>query len=168
MRMVTRTTAVFGAAGLVAAGLAAAAPANAAGDIFQIKVTEVQTSYDDDFSGMPDVGDSFEWTANLRQDGDRVGKDAGNCEFKDFIGDDNDPDEVVLRCVVRYHFFDRGTIKARGTVRIDWDRFTDSNFSATLPVRSGSGTYDDAGGTVRNRQVSDTKARLTFRLTGVS
>jgi hypothetical protein len=177
MRTLSRTTAAVGAVGLLAAGLASAAPANAkteaanAGNIFQIKVTEVQTSYDDDFSGMPDVGDSFEWTSNLRQDGDRVGKDAGSCEFKRFIGGTSrNPDEVVLRCEIRYQFFDTGTLKARGQVRVDWDDLQDSDFVATLPIREGVGTgkFDDAGGTVRNRQVSDTKARLTFRLTHVS
>ena len=179
MRNLFRTTAAAGAVGLVVAGLASAAPANAtptstakaAGSIFQIKVTEVQTDYDDDFSGMPDVGDSFEWTANLRQDGDRVGKDHGECEFKRFIGgDDDDPDEVVLRCEIRYQFFDTGTVKARGQVRMDWDDFQDSDFDVKLPIREGVGTgkFDDAGGTVRNRQVNESKAKLTFRLTHVS
>jgi hypothetical protein len=174
MRMLSRTTAAVGAAGLVAAGLASAAPANATSansarsdDIFQIKVNEIQTSYDDDFTGMPDVGDSFEWTANLRQDGKRVGKDAGTCEFKRFIGDDDDPDEAVLRCVVRYHFFNTGKIRAAGKVRVDWDDLKDSDFVATLPVRSGTGKFDDAGGTVRNRQINEDKAKLRFRLTNV-
>jgi hypothetical protein len=180
MRMLSRTTAAVGAVGLVAAGLASAVPANAAranatqanatGDIFKFQVTEVQTSYDDDFAGMPDVGDSFEWTSNLRQDGDRVGKDAGSCEFKRFIGGtDNDPDEVVLRCEIRYQFFKTGTLKARGQIRVDWDDFTDSDFDVKLPIREGVGTgkFDNAGGTVRNRQVSESKAKLTFRLTHV-
>lgn len=167
MKTLSRTTAVLGAAGMVATGLVVtAAPANA-DHVFVIRVNEVQTDFDDDFSGMPEEGDSFSWTANLRQDGDRVGKDRGTCTFKRLIGDDDDPDEAVLRCVVRYQFFDTGTIRAAGKVRLDWDDIEDSDFTAKLPVRSGTGDFDDAKGTVTNRQVSDERARLTFRLTGV-
>jgi hypothetical protein len=165
MKMLFRTTAVMGAAGLVAAGLAAATPANAVDeDIFQIKVTEVTTDFDSDFD-EPDeaeVGDDFSFTSNLRQDGDRVGKDAGECEVKDIDGDD-----LIIRCVIRYHFFDRGTIRAAGKFRVDVDDVEDWDFSFKLPVRSGTGDYDDAGGSVTNRQVSEEKARLTFRLTNV-
>lgn len=168
MKMLTRTTALVGAAGLVATGLVVtASPANA-NHLFVIRVTEVQTDYDDDFTGMPEEGDSFSWTANLRQDGQRVGKDVGTCEFRNFIGDDDDPDEVVLRCVVRYQFFKTGTIRAAGKVRVDWDDLVDSDFTARLPVRSGTGDFDDAGGTVTNRQISEERARLIFRLTGVN
>ncbi len=167
MKNLTRPTAVLGAAGMVAAGLVATAAPASANHTFVIKVTEVQTDYDDDFSGMPEEGDSFEWTSNLRQDGKRVGKDVGSCEFKRLIGDDNDPDEAVLRCVVRYQFFNTGTIRAAGKVRLDWDDIEDSDFTAKLPVRSGTGDFDDAEGTVENRQINDEKARLTFRLTGV-
>jgi hypothetical protein len=168
MKMLSRTTAVMGAAGLVAAGLAAATPASANhNDVFQIKVTEVQTDYDDDYSGVPEEGDTFQFTSNLRQDGDRVGKDRGECEFTRIIGDDDDPTAVVVRCVIRFQFFERGTMRAAGKVRIDYDDLQDSDFDVKLPIRSGTGDYDDAEGTVRNEQLSDTKSRLTFRLTGV-
>lgn len=168
MKNLTRSTAVLGAAGLIAAGLATAPAANAAGNIFQIKVTEVQTDYEDDFSGTPEAGDSFEWTSNLRQNGDRVGKDRGECKFVRIVeDDDDDPIEAVLRCTVRYQFFDTGTIRASGKVRIDWDDLEDQDFDVKLPVRDGTGDFDDAGGTVRNQQINDSKARLTFRLTGV-
>lgn len=168
MKMLTRTSALVGATALVATGLVTtAAPANA-DHLFVIRVTEVQTDYDDDFTGMPEVGDSFEWTANLRQDGTRVGKDVGRCVFRDLVGDDDDPDAAVLRCVVRYHFFNTGTIRAAGKVRIDWDDLVDSDFVAKLPVRSGTGDFDDAEGTVTNRQITEERARVIFRLTGVN
>lgn len=170
MRTMYRTTAALGSVGLIAAGLAAATPANAApakSSIFQIKVTEVQTDYDDDFSGVPEKGDSFEWTANLRQDGNRVGKDRGECEFTRIIGDDDDPEDVVMRCTVRYQFFTKGTIRVSGKVRVDYDDLRDSDFTVKLPVRAGTGEYEDAGGTVTNRQRSETKAQLEFRLTNV-
>lgn len=167
MKMLTRTTALVGAAGLVATGLVVTASPASANHVFVIRVTEIQTDYDDDFAGMPEEGDSFEWTSNLRQDGERVGKDVGRCEFRNIIGDDEDPDEAVLRCVVRYHFFDTGTIRAAGKIRVDWDDLEDADFTVRLPVRSGTGDFDDAAGSVTHRQVSGHKARLTFRLTGV-
>lgn len=167
MKMLSRTTAVVGAAGMVATGLVVTAAPASANHNYVIRVTEVQTSYDDDFSGMPEVGDSFEWTANLRQDGKRVGKDVGTCEFKRFIGDDDDPDQAVVRCVVRYQFFNTGTIRAAGKVKLDWDDIQDSDFTAKLPVRSGTGDFRNAEGTVTNRQLTEEKARVIFRLTGV-
>lgn len=168
MKMLTRTSALVGATGLIATGLVATAAPASADHLFLIRVMEVQTDYDDDFSGMPEEGDSFSWTANLRQDGKRVGKDVGSCEFLRLIGDDDDPDEAVLRCVVRYQFFNTGVIRAAGKVRLDWDDIEDSSFTARLPVRSGTGEFEDAEGTVTNRQVSDERARLTFRLTDVA
>ena len=167
MKMLTRTSALVGAAGLVATGLVATAAPASATHTFVMRVTEVQTSFDDDFAGMPEEGDTFEWTSNLRQNGERVGRDVGACEFRRLIGDDDNPSAAVLRCVVRYRFFDTGTIRAAGKVRVDWDDIEDSDFVVRLPVRGGSGEFDDAEGTVTNRQISDEKARLIFRLTGV-
>ena len=168
MKMLTRTSALVGATALVATGLVATAAPASADHLFVIRVTEVQTDYEDDFTGMPEEGDRFAWTSNLRQDGKRVGTDRGVCEFRNFIGDDDDPDAAVLRCVVRYHFFKTGTIRAAGKVRIDWDDLVNSDFVAKLPVRSGTGDFDDAGGTVTNRQIYDERARVIFRLTGVN
>lgn len=165
MKMLSRTTAVIGAAGLVAAGLATAAPAGAThGDIFLIKANEVTTDFEADFDEFDEaeVGDDISFKSNLRQDGKRVGKDAGECEVKDIEGDD-----LIIRCVVRYHFFDTGSIRAAGKFRVDVDDLEDWDFRFKLPVRSGSGDFDDAGGSVTNRQVSEEKARLTFRLTNV-
>ncbi len=167
MKNSTRISALVGAAGMVATGLVVTASPASADHVFTMRVIEVQTSYDDDFSGMPEVGDSFEWRANLRQDGKRVGTDRGECEFRRLIGDDDDPRAAVLRCNVRYRFFDTGTLRASGTVRIDWDDLEDSDFTARLPIRSGTGDFDDADGYVRNTQVNDERARLYFRLTGV-
>jgi hypothetical protein len=167
MKMFVRTSALVGAAGLVATGLVVTAAPASANHVFVIRVNEVQTDFDDDFSGMPERGDSFEWESNLRQHGKRVGTDTGKCTFLRIIGDDDDPDEAVLRCSARYRFFDRGVVRASGKVRIDWDDLERSRFVAHLPVRSGTGDFDDAGGTVRNQQINDERARLTFRLTGV-
>jgi hypothetical protein len=170
MHKVTRTTAAFGAAGLIAAGLAAAAPANAADAIFLIKVTEIQTDYTQSWNAhdLPEAGDYFVFQSNLRQDGHRVGKDAGKCRFKQIYGDSNDPTSAKIRCDVTFHFFNRGTIHAVGTKTVDWDDLVDSSIDLKLPVVNGTNTYDDAGGTVRVNQVNEKKSRLTFRLTGVS
>lgn len=168
MTMLTRTTALLGAAGLAATGLVVTASPASADHLFVIRVTEAQTDYDDDFTGMPEEGDSFEWTSNLRQNGERVGKDVGRCEFRNLIGDDDDPEEAVLRCVVRYQFFNTGTIRVAGKIRVDWDDLTDADFTARLPVRSGTGEFDDADGHVTHRQVDGDRARLIFRLTGVN
>ena len=176
MRMLSRTLAAVGAAGLAVAGLATVTPANAADTartapaadtIFQIKVTEVLTSYDDDYSGTPEVGASYEWTSNLRQDGRRVGKDSGTCTFKKIIGDADSPDSVKLRCDVTYRFFNRGTVRSLGTRTVDYDDFVDDSVDVKYPVVDGTKRYRDAGGTVRTNQVNDHKAQLTFRLTGV-
>jgi hypothetical protein len=170
MHKVTRTTAAFGAAGLIAAGLAAAAPADAAETVFVIKVTEIQTDYTQtwDDNDLPEAGDYFVFQSNLRQDGHRVGKDAGKCRFKRIYGDAAHPTSAKLRCDVTFHFFNRGTIHAIGTRTVDWDDLVDSAVDIKLPVVNGTNTYADAGGTVRVKQVSEKKSRLTFRLTGVS
>ncbi|MBA3743986.1 hypothetical protein [Sporichthya sp.] len=164
MKNLTRSTAVLGAAGMVAAGLVATAAPASANHTFVIKVTEVQTDYDDDFTGDPEVGDSFSFTSNLRQDGKRVGKDTGRCVFKKFYGPENYPTGARVRCVVTVHFFTKGTIRVAGTTRFDFD---DDHASFTIPVTGGTGDYRGVGGTVRVNEVSDTKSRLTFRLTGV-
>lgn len=170
MHKVTRTTAAFGAAGLIAAGLAAAAPANAAETIFLIKVTEVQTDYTQtwDHNDLPEAGDYFVFQSNLRQAGHRVGKDAGKCTFKRIYGDSADPTSAKLRCDVTFHFFNRGTIHAIGTRTIDWDDLVNDSVNVKLPVVNGTNTYDGAGGTVRVNQINEKKSQLTFRLTGVS
>jgi hypothetical protein len=171
MHMISRTTAAVGAAGLIAAGLASAAPASAAsGDIFQIKVNEIQTDFTQSWSrhDLPEAGDSFSFTSNLRQNGHRVGKDAGECTFKKIYGESDDPDSAKIRCDVTFHFFHRGTIRAVGTRTVDWDDLVDSTIDKKFPVVDGTNRYDDAGGTVRINQVNDEKAQLTFRLTGVS
>ena len=168
MKKLTRTTAALGAAGLVAAALAAAPPANAVSSIFQIKVTEVTTSQHDTIGNVPQVGDTFSFTSNLRQDGNRVGKDAGVCTFKRIFGDRNNPTSADMRCVVRFQFFNTGTMRAAGTFRVTMRDLQNNNLDVKIPIRNGSGKFANAGGTVRNEQVNATKSRLTFRLTGVN
>lgn len=162
MKMLSRTTATLGVAGLVTAGLAAATPANAAGSIFQIKVTEVETSSSDTMHGAPEVGDTFFFTSNLRQDGERVGKDAGKCTIKRLFGPSNHPTSGDVRCVATLHFFTKGTIRVAGTNRV---HFNDDPEDFTVRVKDGSGAYEGVGGTMRVHQVSDTKSRLTINLT---
>jgi hypothetical protein len=162
MKKLTRTTAALGAAGLVAAALAAATPANAAGSIFEIKVTEVTTSQHDNFTGDPGVGDSFSFTSNLRQDGQRVGTDAGTCTFKQIFGSTSNPTGARVRCVVNLHFFNKGTIRVAGRTHID---FAKAHQDFTIPVTGGSGNYRGVGGTVHVHEVTDTKSRLTIDLT---
>ncbi|WP_019873936.1 hypothetical protein [Sporichthya polymorpha] len=167
MSTLTRIGALGGASALVATGLVVLASPAEANHVFVIRVDERQTDYDDDFSGMPEKGDRFAWKANLRQNGKRVGTDRGECEFVRFIGNRRDPSAAVLECKVKYRFFDTGSVTARGKVRIDWDDLVDSDFTARLPVRDGTGKFEDAGGYVRNTQIDENDAKLYFRLTRV-
>lgn len=166
MRALPRTTAAFGAAGLVAAGLVATASPAAANHTYVIKVTEIETDFDSSFDEdeVPEVGDTFSFESNLRQNGKRVGTDAGDCKIRRILGDEDDPDGMVVRCVVWLRFFDTGSVKVVGKVNVD---FSEDFPTFSLPVRDGTGKFRDAEGTLTVKQVGDTKSRLTLRMTGV-
>ena len=166
MRNLSRTTAAVGAVGLVAAGLVATAAPASASHVFVIKVTEVNTDFDSSFDEdeAPEVGDTFSFESNLRQDGKRVGTDDGDCKVRRILGDEDDPDGMVVRCVVWLRFFNTGSIKVVGKVNVD---FSEDNATFSLPVRDGTGKFRDAEGTLTVKDVSENKSRLTLRLTGV-
>jgi hypothetical protein len=96
------------------------------------------------------LGDKFIFSAGLRRHGERVGRLGVECTITmTRHGGES-------QCVATARF-GNGQITAQGLLAGEPETFV-------FPVTGGSGAYLGAEGTVRVRQVTDTREILTFRL----
>lgn len=143
------------------AALAVASPAQAARDTY-IQVVEVRTGYSDTLGGRPPtVGDSFSFTSDLFQKGQKTGTDHGTCTFKKIQGPAENPALAKARCVMVLDF-GSGALKLKGPVDFDF-RVGPQDF--VLKIAKATGRFAGATGAMKHHTASDSTGQLTILLT---
>ena len=97
---------------------------------------------------QPTVGDTFVFSDDLYEDGDKAGIDAGVCTIARV---EHGP--VAFQCVVTAHLAN-GDLTIQG---IGFERPRN-----VFAITGGTGRYRDAGGYVVRRETSETTAKLTL------
>jgi hypothetical protein len=135
----------------------AAAGGNDEGDTFRVVAITTEQEFLDlgttDFS----LGDEFIFHDDLRKDGDKVGHDGGVCTATSV----EEGPTGQAQCVVTF-WFEKGQITTQGLAQPTGEfpeRFT-------FPITGGSGKYAGTGGEVDVVQHSETRATVTFHITG--